>query len=80
MRESQSRMNPEEMRKASTAIAAQDPMLALELQRGWLESRENLLDLEFRIRVLYIQYLHESSLLASLPESNYLSKSNKRIL
>ena len=80
MRESQSRMNPEEMRKASSAIAAQDPMLALELQRGWLESKENLLDLELRIRLLYIQYLHESSLLASAPESNYLSKSTKRIL
>lgn len=75
-----SRMNPDELRKASSSIAGQDPMLALDLQRGWLESREHLLDLEFRIRALYIKYLHESALIASAPEANHLSKSAKRIL
>lgn len=79
MRET-SRMNPDELRRASSAIAGQDPMLALDLQRGWLESREHLLDLEFRIRALYIKYLHESSSIASAPESNHLSKTAKRIL
>lgn len=80
LRESQMRMNPEQMRKASQAIAAQDPLLAVELQRGWYESREQVLDLEFRIRTLFIIFLHESSTLASAPEANYLSKSLKRIM
>ncbi|MBC7741529.1 MAG: hypothetical protein H7061_05000 [Bdellovibrionaceae bacterium] len=80
LRESQARMNPEQLRKASRAIAPSDPLLAIELQRGWYESREQLLDLEFQIRTLFILYLHESSTLANAPEINYLSKSLKRIL
>ncbi len=80
LREAQARMNPEQMRKASRAIAPQDPLLAIELQRGWFEGREQILDLEFRIRTLFILFLHESSTIANQPESNYLSKSLKRIL
>lgn len=80
LQSSLSAMSPEQMRKASKSIAATDPMLALELQRGWYESREQLLDLEYRIRALYVLYLHESSTLANQPEINHFSKSGKRIL
>lgn len=80
LRETQARMNLDQMRKASRAIAPQDPNLAIELQRGWYEGREQILDLEFRIRSLFILYLHESSTIAKEPEVNYLSKSMKRIL
>ncbi len=80
MQEGQARMSPEQMRKASNAIAAQDPMLALELQRSWFESREAILDLEFRIRILFLNYLHETSAIASSPEANVFSKSGRKIL
>ncbi len=80
LRDVQARMNPEQMLKASRAIAPQDPQLAIELQQGWFEGREQLLDLEFKIRSLFVVYLHESSTIANAPEINYLSKSLKRIL
>lgn len=73
-------MNVDQMRKASRAIAPRDPQLAIELQRGWFENREQMLDLEFRIRSLYILYLHEASIIANSPDKNYLSKTYKRIL
>lgn len=75
-----SSMSSEQMLKASNSISSTDPMLALELQRGWYESREQILDLEYRIRALYVIYLHESSTLAEQPEVNHFSKSGKRIL
>lgn len=80
MTESQQRMNPEQMRRASQGIAGQDPMLAVELQKGWFEAREQLLDLEYRIRSLFVVYLHEMSVIASAPETNHLSKSQRKIL
>lgn len=73
-------MSLEQMKKASRTIAPSDPLLAIELQRGWFENREQILDLEFRIRSLYILYLHESSIIAENPDKNYLSKTYKRIL
>ena len=73
-------MNIDQMRKASRTIAPRDPQLAIELQRGWFENREQMLDLEFRIRSLYILYLHEASIIANSPDKNYLSKTHKRIL
>ncbi|MBX3017060.1 MAG: hypothetical protein KF767_04155 [Bdellovibrionaceae bacterium] len=80
MTESQQRMNPEQMRRASQGIAGQDPMLAVELQKGWFEAREQLLDLEYRIRSLFVVYLHEMSVIAGAPETNHLSKSQRKIL
>lgn len=80
LQSSLSAMSPEQLRKASNSVSATDPMLALELQRGWYESREQLLDLEYRIRTLYILYLHESATLANQPDVNHLSKTLKRIL
>ena len=73
-------MSQDQMRRASRAIAPRDPSLAIELQRGWFENREQILDLEFRIRSLYILYLHEASIIANTPDKNYLSKTYKRIL
>ncbi|MBX3040886.1 MAG: hypothetical protein KF789_09295 [Bdellovibrionaceae bacterium] len=73
--ESQSRLTPEQMKKASRAISVQDPLLAVEMQRGWFEGREQVLDLEFRIRTLYITYLHEMAVIANSPSVNHLSKS-----
>jgi hypothetical protein len=78
--ESQSKLNPEQMRKASERIASQDPLLAVEMQRSWYESRDQILELELRIRTLFISYLHESSELAKAPEVNQFSKSLKRVL
>lgn len=80
MESTQKRISAEQMKKASQAVSGQDPMLALELQRGWFESREQTLELEYRIRSLYIIYLHESAIIAENPEVNYLSASGKRIL
>lgn len=80
MSDSQRRMNPEQMRRASQGIAGQDPMLAVELQKGWFEAREQLLDLEYRIRSLFIVYLHEMSVIAGAPEVNHLSKTQRKIL
>lgn len=80
LQSSLSAMSPEQMRKASNSISAKDPMLALELQKGFYESREQLLDLEYRIRALYILYLHESATLVNQPDVNHLSKSLKRIM
>lgn len=79
MSDPRGRMSAEQMRKASQAVASQDPLLAVELQRGWYENREQVLDLEYRIRSLYAVYLHESSRIAEAPETNHLSKSLKRI-
>lgn len=73
------RLSAEQLRKAAPSIAAQDPLLAVELERSWIESREQILDLEFRIRSLLIVYLHESGRLAADPEQNVLSKMSKRI-
>lgn len=78
--ETQKKMGPEQMRKASQSIAPQDPILAVELRKAWFEAREQILDLEYRIRSLFITYLHESSGIAGDPRANHLSKSNKRIL
>lgn len=77
---SQKRMSSDQMRKASKAISAQDPMLAVELQKGWFEARESVLDLEFRIRALFIVFLHETSVIASSPQLNQLSKTTRKIL
>ncbi|MES3036317.1 MAG: hypothetical protein V4736_00295 [Bdellovibrionota bacterium] len=73
-------MNGDRLKRTSQAIAVQDPLLSLELQRGWQESREQMLDLEFRIRSLLITVMQESSYLAENPEVNHLSKNQKRIL
>jgi hypothetical protein len=75
-----SRLSPSQMKKTSQAVSGRDPLLALEFQRGWYESYEQLLDVEFRIRELYVSYLVESTALAEAPEVNYLSKTKKRIL
>ncbi len=80
LKASQAKMNISQMKKASAAISSQDPLLSLELQKSWYESREHILDVEFRIRSLYILFLHESSTLADAPDVNYFSKSLKRIL
>lgn len=80
LKSSLSGMGSEQMQKAANSIASKDPMLALELQKSWYESREQLLDLEYRIRALYILYLHESSTLAKNPEVNHLSRSARKIL
>lgn len=80
LREARPRMNENQMKKAAQAVAPQDPFLALELQRGWIESREQILDLEFRIRSLYILYLHETSKIVQDPEANLFSKSSKRVI
>lgn len=80
MERSRARTSQEQMRKASQAIATQDPMLAVDLQRGWFEAKEQILDLEYRIRALYIQFLHETSVIAANPENNHLSKSMGKIL
>lgn len=77
--ESQSRLTPDQMKRASRAISSQDPLLAVEMQRSWFEGREQILELEFRIRVLYITYLHEMAVIANAPEVNHLSKSLRGI-
>ncbi|MGE0631911.1 MAG: hypothetical protein AB7O96_05860 [Pseudobdellovibrionaceae bacterium] len=77
---SEDRMNIERLKKASSMIAKQDVLLAVELQKSWFESFEQLSEVEFQIRTLYIQYLHEASVLAANPDVNYLSKNKGRIL
>lgn len=74
------RLSPAQMKKTSRAVGSRDPLLALEFQRGWYESYEQVLDVEFRIRELFISYLVESSKIANEPSINYLSRSKKRIL
>lgn len=77
--ESQSRLTPAQMKKASGAVSSQDPLLAVEMQRSWFEGREQILELEFRIRTLYITYLHEMAVIANSPDVNHLSKSLRGI-
>lgn len=80
MTKERTRLTPAQMKKTSLSVGARDPLLALEFQRGWYESYEQVLDVEFRIRELYVSYLVESSKIANEPTINYLSKSKKRIL
>lgn len=74
------RLSPEQMRLTSQKVAAQDPLLSIEMQRQWFENRDQVLELELRIRDLYVAYLYEASVLADAPEINHLSKSLKRIM
>lgn len=80
MTKEQTRLSPQQMKRTARSVGSRDPLLGLEFQRGWYESYEQVLDVEYRIRELYIGYLVESSKIASEPSVNYLSKSKKRIL
>lgn len=73
-------MDFNQMKKASRKISPHDPVLALQLQQAWFENKEQILDLEYRIRSLYILYLHEASKLVDHPERNYFSQNLKGIL
>lgn len=76
----ESRMNANKLKTAGALIANSEPLLAVELQKSWFESYEQLSDIEFQIRTLYIEYLHETSVLAQNPEENFLSSAKKKIL
>ncbi len=80
LKEKQSQSDPTALKRASDMVAKQDPLLAVELQRGWFESFEQMAQIECQIRNLYIRYLHETSVLTREPETNHLSKTRKRIL
>ena len=76
----QGRQSNGQMKDTSKSLGATDPLLSLEMQREWYESRENMLELEYRIRSLYISVLHEASVIATNPEVNYFSKTMDKLL
>lgn len=75
----QSRLDARQLRSAGQAIAGQDPWLAIEMQKSWFEGREQILELEYRIRGLLIMHLHEAGELIRDPGINRLSKTDRRI-
>lgn len=80
LKKKQLESDPTALKRASNLIAKQDPMLAVDLQRSWYETNENIADIELQIRTLYVQFLFETSALADDPKTNHFSISKKRIL